>query len=29
VLLMGHVVGGETIEVAGWRVLAPEPDAGK
>jgi hypothetical protein len=24
VLLMGHVIGGETIEVAAWRLLAPE-----
>lgn len=24
VLLLGHVVGGETIEVARWTVLAPE-----
>ena len=25
VLLLGHVVGGETIEVAAWRVLDGEP----
>lgn len=29
VLLLGHVVGGETIEVAGYRVLGPEEPEGK